>query len=277
MEKKDSYYFQHDFYARNDPKLVSLMARYGVKGVGIFWCIVENLYEQGGKLDMTSCKSIAFSLHVDETIVESIVKDFGLFVDDGQMFWSESVNKRIEKQESIRSKRKAAVMKRWQKVRDESDEVIIEDSNEIQMYNSSTTDEKQESVEQINFAGLVKFWNDGVKQYGSIMGTLRDMNNQTRRGMVKARIRENNKHVFAVTLTKALQSDFLNGKNGKGFVANFDWIIRPNNFVKVRDGNYDNKQVIPIENGTINQDGSTTESRLAGAAGLIGRLLEEND
>lgn len=277
MEKKDSYYFQHDFYARNDPKLVSLMARYGVNGVGIFWCIVENLYEQGGKLDMTSCKSIAFSLHVDETIIESIVKDFGLFVDDGQVFWSESVNKRIEKQESIRSKRKAAVMKRWQKVRDESDEVIIEDSNEIQMYNSSTTDEKQESVEQINFAGLVKFWNDGVKQYGSIMGTLRDMNNQTRRGMVKARIRENNKQVFAVTLTKALQSDFLNGKNGKGFVANFDWIIRPNNFVKVRDGNYDNKQVIPIENGTINQDGSTTESRLAGAAGLIGRLLEEND
>ena len=274
MEKKDSYYFQHDYYARNDPKLVNLMARHGVEGVGIFWCIVENLYEQGGRLDISSCNSIAFSLHVDNAIVESIVKDFDLFKDDGQVFWSESVNKRIEKQESIRSKRKAAVLKRWQKVRDESDDVITEPADDIQMYSTSTAEELQEDVEQINFAGLVKFWNDGVKKYGSIMGTLQDLKNKTRRGMVKARIRENSKQVFANTLVKGLQSDFLNGKNSKGFVGSFDWIIRPNNFVKVRDGNYDNKQT-SIDNGTINQD-NNAESRLAGAAGLVGRLLDEN-
>lgn len=274
MEKKDSYYFQHDYYARNDPKLVNLMARHGVEGVGIYWCIVENLYEQGGRLDISSCNSIAFSLHVDNAIVESIVKDFDLFKDDGQVFWSESVNKRIEKQESIRSKRKAAVLKRWQKVRDESDDVITEPADDIQMYSTSTAEELQEDVEQINFAGLVKFWNDGVKKYCSIMGTLQDLKNKNRRCMVKARIRENSKQVFANTLVKGLQSDFLNGKNSKGFVGSFDWIIRPNNFVKVRDGNYDNKQT-SIDNGTINQD-NNAESRLAGAAGLVGRLLDEN-
>lgn len=37
-------------------------------------------------------------------------------------------------------------------------------------------------------------------------------------------------------------SDFLMGKNKKGWQATFDWFIKPNNFPKVLDGNYDNKK-----------------------------------
>lgn len=33
-------------------------------------------------------------------------------------------------------------------------------------------------------------------------------------------------------------SDFLKGKNRRGFVCTFDWFIKPNNFPKVLDGNY---------------------------------------
>lgn len=35
-------------------------------------------------------------------------------------------------------------------------------------------------------------------------------------------------------------SDFLSGRNG-GWKANFDWLINQNNFVKVLEGNYENK------------------------------------
>ena len=36
-------------------------------------------------------------------------------------------------------------------------------------------------------------------------------------------------------------SNFLCGGGKKGWVIDFDWFVRPNNFVKVFDGKYDNK------------------------------------
>ena len=38
------------------------------------------------------------------------------------------------------------------------------------------------------------------------------------------------------------QSDFLQGKNNKGWIITFDWFVLPNNFPKVLEGNYDNGQ-----------------------------------
>lgn len=40
---------------------------------------------------------------------------------------------------------------------------------------------------------------------------------------------------------KAEKSDFLSGRNGSWPGCNFDWLINPNNFIKVLEGNYDNK------------------------------------
>ena len=36
-------------------------------------------------------------------------------------------------------------------------------------------------------------------------------------------------------------SNFLQGMNDKGWVITFDWFVKPNNFVKVLDGNYSNR------------------------------------
>lgn len=37
------------------------------------------------------------------------------------------------------------------------------------------------------------------------------------------------------------QSDFLRGKNSSGWTVTFDWFVKPNNFPKVHDGNYNNQ------------------------------------
>jgi len=42
--------------------------------------------------------------------------------------------------------------------------------------------------------------------------------------------------------TKANGSDYLTGINDRGWRAGFDWIIEVDNFVKIQDGNFDNKQ-----------------------------------
>lgn len=106
-------YFSHDYNARNDPKLQEVLFEHGVAGLGIFWAIIETLYEQGGELPLSTCKSIAFALHVECNIVESVVQDFNLFDNDGEKFWSNSVNARLNKRNDITEKRKQAALSGW--------------------------------------------------------------------------------------------------------------------------------------------------------------------
>ena len=110
---KDTFYFQHDYNARNDPKLQDVLIDLGVEGIGVFWCIIEQLYEQGGKLPIRFCKSIAFALHVEYKVIEKLVFDYGLFKTDGESVWSESVLDRLNQRRDISDKRKLAALARW--------------------------------------------------------------------------------------------------------------------------------------------------------------------
>ena len=110
---KETFYFAHDYNARNDPKLQNVLFDLGVEGIGVFWCIIEQLYEQGGKLPLHYCKSIAFALHVDFKCVERLVNDYGLFKNDGQNMWSESVLNRLNRRSEVSEKRKLAALARW--------------------------------------------------------------------------------------------------------------------------------------------------------------------
>ena len=52
-----------------------------------------------------------------------------------------------------------------------------------------------------------------------------------------------NKDTLKQAIKNAAESDFLNGKGPKGWVANFDWMMMPQNFQKVLENNYRNKPV----------------------------------
>lgn len=61
-----------------------------------------------------------------------------------------------------------------------------------------------------------------------------------RRSAVKARISENGMDTITEAFRKAQASDFLTGKV-TDFKASFDWIMKPSNFCKILEGNYDNR------------------------------------
>ncbi len=44
---------------------------------------------------------------------------------------------------------------------------------------------------------------------------------------------------ISLAFQRAQESDFLSGKNKRGWTANFDWIMNPTNIVKILEGNYD--------------------------------------
>ena len=111
---KEAYFFSHDYNARQDPKMQEVLMDYGVAGIGIYWCIVEQLYEQGGRMALSSIKAIAFALHVAQDDVRSIVMNYGLFDNDGTEFWSPSASRRMEERNAKTERRVRAASKRWQ-------------------------------------------------------------------------------------------------------------------------------------------------------------------
>lgn len=62
-----------------------------------------------------------------------------------------------------------------------------------------------------------------------------------RERLLKARIKENGLDAVLEAIEKVKKSDFLHGQNKNGWTIFFDWFIKPRNFLKVLEGNYDNR------------------------------------
>lgn len=67
--------------------------------------------------------------------------------------------------------------------------------------------------------------------------------NETRKGFMNARVGEYGIDKVINVLRLAGESPFLNGKNDKVWKADFEWIMRPTNFVKIMEGKYKKNEV----------------------------------
>lgn len=106
-------YFSHDYNARNDPELVNILMKKKLSGIGLFWCIVEMLYESNGYIMLSECERIAFELRIDKDEINDLISNENLFKTDKKRFWSESVLKRLalRNEKSEKAKRSATI--RW--------------------------------------------------------------------------------------------------------------------------------------------------------------------
>jgi len=110
---KNTYYFPHDYHARHDPKLEKLFLVLGYEGVGIYWCLIEMLYEQGGYL---SLKDLSLYSQNDKELCERITKvvnDYGLFEKDNTKLWSKSCLDRLAFITEKSEKASKSALKRW--------------------------------------------------------------------------------------------------------------------------------------------------------------------
>jgi len=111
---KDTFYFSHDYNARNDPKLQKVLMKLGHTGKSIFWDLIEMLYEQDGYLKLSECENYAFALRTECDCITSLINDFNLFKKDGENFWSDSVLLRISKRNEKSVKTSLSAKKRWE-------------------------------------------------------------------------------------------------------------------------------------------------------------------
>jgi hypothetical protein len=112
---KDTFYFSHDYGARNDPKMQNLLMAMGHEGKGLYWDIIEFMYEQGGYLKLDDIDTIAFSLRTKPELIHELINNFGLFEKDKKHFYSKSVLKRLDKRVEKSERAKESASKRWQK------------------------------------------------------------------------------------------------------------------------------------------------------------------
>lgn len=85
----------------------------GMNGIGLYWCIVECLYENNGYLDLDQIDLLAYELRVDKKLIEDLIDNYDLFKKNKKSFYSKSVLQRIEKINELSRKNKENAKKRW--------------------------------------------------------------------------------------------------------------------------------------------------------------------
>ena len=140
---KNTFYFSHDYNTRNDEKIKELIFNYGMSGYGIYWSIIEELYQNTNVLHL-NYERIAFELRSDVSSIKSIINDFNLFVISGENFSSLSVQKRLDERTNKSEKARLSVNKRWS------------DTNVLQTkYDSNTIKERKGKENKVIYTPLI--------------------------------------------------------------------------------------------------------------------------
>lgn len=98
---------------------------------------------------------------------------------------------------------------------------------------------KKEQRPTFNAEGLITYWNRRISETGSRMPQIHRLN-RTRIALIEARLLEYDGDTRKIrdAFEQAFASPYLNGAGKRHWVADFDWILRPENFSRVLDGSF---------------------------------------
>lgn len=184
-------------------------------------------------------KMLADELDFDESVIElalTILEKFGMITRDGSELsipgWEEHQN--VDGLDKIREQTR----KRVAEHRKRQKELIEEES--LPRLTDQDTEEKpataKDSVKPGDVQKVIDEWNK-LQEFG-ISPIIRMTPNRMK--MLKARIREYGVDKALEAIEKTKKSDFLMGRK-KDFVIDFGWFLKPNNFLKILEGKYDNR------------------------------------
>lgn len=162
-----SEYINHKISNRSEYVFRKLIERKGAAAYGVYWYVLEELYESDGRMLFEEIESISNALCVRKDFVVSVIKSFSLFQYDSDSFWSDEVIEQIEKRQKLKEKRKEAANKRWVS---EKNIIVLEKEKEVEsspIVKPTRVNKEQEmkSREREFYNVLVPF----VKTYGREM------------------------------------------------------------------------------------------------------------
>lgn len=106
-------------------------------------------------------------------------------------------------------------------------------------------------------AGKTRSCDEVISQFNSICASLNKVSGMTesRRKAVQSALNAVGQEKLTELFRKAEASDFLTKRNSTGWKADFDWLLKPENYTKVLEGNYDNRnstQAVPAQTDYTN-------------------------
>jgi hypothetical protein len=98
-------YLQHDYFSRSTPVLLKIRAKYGMAGLGVYWCLVEKIHECDGQLDY-DVELLAFELGATVEQITGVVEQAFSIVDG--MVTAEWIIDNLTEREAVRHKNSEA-------------------------------------------------------------------------------------------------------------------------------------------------------------------------
>lgn len=94
----------------------------------------------------------------------------------------------------------------------------------------------KDTICQTDVRRIIEEWNK-LQEVG--INPIRDIKPSSKRyQLLKGRIREYGIDEVLNAINNVRNSDFLRGENNRGWMITFDWFVKPNNFLKTLEGNY---------------------------------------
>lgn len=114
---KDTYYFSHDYNARNDEKILELRSTHGAEGYGLFWMIVETMAENengGISLQRMGGLSLGYGVAIGRlSEVISACLTIGLFYENDGNIFSKRLLSHKELRKSLSESGSEGAKRRW--------------------------------------------------------------------------------------------------------------------------------------------------------------------
>lgn len=217
---------------------------------GVYITLLCQMYEAEAPLGQSwdaLARRCGATLPAFKKAVETLVEDGKIVVtDDG--IWSPKCEKHITLRRERQNSAKAAAKTRWEKSKEkqgkdhagavkpqcqpepEPEPYISKEDTNVSLSISSTNDA----------ADAVRFFNEIAGQLG--WSQVQKMTPQRARSL-KARLADcGGIEGWRGAVDRAAQSDFLSGRTSKPWTGfGFDWLVKAQNFTKLMEGNYDNR------------------------------------
>lgn len=252
-KKNNADYFTHDADMRNDVKIKALRRRFSHTGYAVWNYLLETLTDSDFfeiEWEEINIELLAadYDVSVSELteIVEYCVK-IGLLQRAGNKLISQAHQQRLS---SLIANRERKRISEEQNTNITSNGRVMASQNPVKTDESNTSgntkqhskgEEKREEI-RYPYQDIADKWNSICGAYLPKVLKL----SEARKQKIKARLKEiGNREAWMPTIEAIFEevaaSDFLKGRNDKGWTATFDWLFdSPKNWVKVLEGNYSN-------------------------------------
>ena len=124
---------------------------------------------------------------------------------------------------------------------------------------SAGGDSKDKS--DFDLAAFARYFNETMAAHGAQIPQVRSIPPKSKRAaFVRARLKEHGKEALAKVVQNAAKLSFYNGGGSRGWVADFDWLFRPANFLRVLEDTRANAVPKSTNITTTSQHGTTAKS-----------------